>query len=78
MTRSGPFNGIKITQNGNVKGKELLIKCWDIIGDHLIEVNNSVLESCYPRDRYLLKLSKPKREKLMAKIWLALLQKGQK
>jgi hypothetical protein len=69
MTRRGPFKGVEITQNGNVNGKEILLNCWDRIGNHLLEVNNSVLESGYSRGRYLLQLSKPKREELIAKIW---------
>lgn len=69
MTRSGPFRGVKITRNGNVNGEKLLLNCWDRIKDHLLEINNSVLESGYSRDRYLLQLSKPKREELIEKIW---------
>lgn len=69
MTRSGPFRGVKITRNGNVNGEELLLNCWDRIKDHLLEINYSVLESGYSRDRYLLQLSESKREELIEKIW---------
>ncbi|MBT9141250.1 MAG: hypothetical protein DDT30_01839 [Dehalococcoidia bacterium] len=70
MTRSGPFKGVKIAKNGNVNGKEKLLDCWDEIRERLIEINNSVRKSGYSRDRYLLELSKPKREELIAEIWL--------
>ncbi len=72
MTRGGPFKGVGIAKNGNVndKGKEILPKCWNKIGDHLIEIHNSVLGSGCSRDRYLLELSKPRREELIAEICL--------
>ena len=69
MTRSGPFKGVEIDENGNVNRKEILLNCWREIGDHLIEIHNSVLESGYSRDRYLLELSESEREELIAKIW---------
>lgn len=69
MTRSGPFRGVEIYENGNVKRKEILLDCWKEVGDRLIEINNSVRESGYSRDRYLLELSKPKREELIANVW---------
>ena len=70
MTRSGPFKGVKMAENGNVNGKQILLKCWNQIGDGLIEVRKSVSNSDYSRDRYLLELSMPERERLLAKIWL--------
>lgn len=69
MTRSGPFKGVKIDGNGNVNGKEILLNCWNAIGDQLIEIRNSIPESGHPRDRYLLELGKLKREELISKIW---------
>ncbi len=70
MTRSGPFKGVKVTENGNVNGKQILLKCWNQIGDGLIEIRKSVSNSGYSRDRYLLELSRPEREGLLVKIWL--------
>ena len=70
MTRSGPFKGVGIAANGNVNGREIMLDCWNEIKDHLIEINDSVPESGYSRDRYLLELSKPKREELIAETWL--------
>lgn len=70
MTRSGRFKGIEIAENGNVNYKEILLNCWNEVGDRLLEIHNSVLESGYSRGRYLLELSKPKREELIAEIWL--------
>ena len=70
MTRSGPFRGVKRAENGNVNGKQILLKCWDQIGNGLIEIRKSVSNSGYSRDRYLLELSKPERERLLAEIWL--------
>jgi hypothetical protein len=69
MTRSGPFKGVEINENGYVNGKEILLNCWKVVGDHLIEIHNSVLESGYSRDRYLLEMGKPKRKELIATIW---------
>jgi len=69
MTRSGRFKGVKIDENGNVRGKEKLLKCWGVIGDRLIEMRSSIPESGCPRDRYLLELDKPKREELISEIW---------
>jgi len=70
MTRSGPFKGVKMAENGNVNGKQILLECWNQIGDGLIEIRKSVSNSGYSRDRYLLELSKPERERLLAEIWL--------
>ncbi len=70
MTRSGPFKGVKMAENGNVNGKQILLKCWNQIGDGLIEIRKSVSNNGYSRDRYLLELSKPERERLLEKIWV--------
>jgi hypothetical protein len=69
MTRGGPFKGVEIDKNGNVNGRKKLLECWREVGDRVIEVHNSVLESGYSRDRYLLGLGKCEREELTAKIW---------
>jgi hypothetical protein len=53
-----------------VEGNNILLNCWHEIGDHLIEIRNSVLESGYSRDRYILEISKHRREELIAEIWL--------
>lgn len=68
MTRSGPFKGAGIA--GKTNKKKILSECWDAIGDRLLEVNKSVLESGLSRDRYLLELSEPERAQLIAKVWL--------
>jgi hypothetical protein len=60
MTRSGPFYG---------DCNYLLSKCWDAIGTNLKEINNSVLKSSLPRDRYLLEIGEHEREVLIAEIW---------
>jgi hypothetical protein len=70
MTRAGPFKSVKMAENGNVNGKQILLECWNQIGDGLIEIRKSVSNSGYSRDRYLLELSKPERERLLAEIWL--------
>ena len=70
MTRSGPFKGVKMAENGNVNGKQILLDRWNLIGDGLIEIRKSVSNSGYSRDRYLLELSKPERERLLEEIWL--------
>jgi len=70
MTRGGPFKGIKITENGNVNHKQILLDCWNEVGDRLLEIHDSVLQSGYTRGRYLLELNKPKRDELIAEIWL--------
>jgi len=69
MTRSGPFKGVEIDSNGNVNGKEILLKCWNVIGNHLIEIRNSIPDSGYLRDRYLLELDEVEREGLTSRIW---------
>ena len=68
MTRSGPFKGAGIA--GKTNKKKILSECWDAIGDRLLEVNKSVLESGLSRDRYLLELSEPERAQLIAEVWL--------
>ncbi len=70
MTRSGPFKGVKMAENGNVNGKQILLECWNQIGDGLIKIRKSLSNTGYSRDRYLLELSKPERESLLADIWL--------
>jgi len=61
MTRSGPFH---------VDCNERLRGCWDVVGTNLKEINNSVLKSSFPRDRYLLEIGEHERELLIAEIWL--------
>jgi len=69
MTRNGPFKGVGITANGDINHKEILINCWNEIGEHLVKIHNSVLESGFSRDRFLLELDEHRREELIAKIW---------
>jgi hypothetical protein len=61
MTRRGPFH---------LNYYEKLRSCWNAVGANLKEINNSVLKSGLPRDRYLLELSEREREVLIAEIWL--------
>ena len=70
MTRSGPFKGLKISKDGTINGKEILLKCWTEVGNRIFKIHSSVIESGYSRDRYLLELSKTNREELIAEIWL--------
>ena len=64
-----------MTRSGRLKDEkeDILRCCWNKIGNRLLEINSSVIErieSGYCRDRYLLELSEPKREELIAEIWL--------
>jgi len=70
MTRAGPFKGVSIAGNGNVNGKHILLKCWNQIDDGLIEIRKSISNNGYSRDRFLLEISKPERERLLDEIWL--------
>jgi hypothetical protein len=70
MTRAGPFKGVKMAGNGNVTGEQILLDCWNQIGDDLLEIRKSVSKGGYSRDRYLLELSKLELERLLAEIWL--------
>jgi len=70
MTRAGPFKGVGITKSGNIKGREILVQCWSEIGDDLIEIRRSVINSGYSRDRFLLELSKREFDRLIAQIWV--------
>lgn len=47
MTTNGPFSSDYTNRLRN---------CWDIVGDKLIEINYSILESGYSRGRYILSL----------------------
>lgn len=70
MTRGGRFKGLEITEDGIVNDKELLLMCWNAIGEQLIEIKQFLPKSDYSRDRYLLQLSETEREELITKIWL--------
>ncbi len=63
MTRSGRFKEFE-------KQKEILVNCWTEVGEYLIKIHDSVIESGLSRDRYLVELSDYKREELIAEIWL--------
>ena len=68
MTRSGPFKGTGVLAKTNKN--RLLFECWDEIGDQLLEVKMSMLESGFSRDRYILELSKTERCRQIGKVWL--------
>lgn len=70
MTRAGTFKGVGITKAGDIKGREILVQCWSEIGDDLIEIRRSVINSGYSRDRFLLELSKREFDRLIAQIWV--------
>ncbi|MFC1904491.1 hypothetical protein ACFLXT_01820 [Chloroflexota bacterium] len=63
MTRSGPFKEYE-------KRKEILVNCWNEVGELLLKIHNSVIESGFSRDRFLVELSEEKLEELIAEIWL--------
>ena len=69
MTRKGPFKGVDITKNGNVVGGEILIDIWGEIGRDLMKIHNSVFDSGFSRDRYLLELDQNSINGLTAEIW---------
>lgn len=69
MTRNGPFRGVGIKVDGSVEGKDILLKCWDRIGNDLIDVKGAVLRSEYSRGRYLIELADNERIKLTGRIW---------
>jgi hypothetical protein len=60
MTRAGPFHKNR---------DETLRDCWETVGDDLIEINKSVLNSSLLRERYILELNEREREELIAKVW---------
>jgi hypothetical protein len=61
MTRSGPFK--------DINQKDILRNCWEAVGDGVLEIHNSVIESRLSRDRYLLEIDDSEREELIGKIW---------
>ncbi len=63
MTRSGPFK-----KGGNEK--QLLLSCWNEIGNSLIKINNSILQCGHSRDRLLLELDNNGREELIEEVWV--------
>ncbi len=63
MTRSGPFKE-------DERKKEILVNCWNEVGDLLFKIHNSVFESGLSRDRFLAELSENELEELLAEIWL--------
>ncbi len=63
MMRSGPF------QKGENE-KELLLSCWNEIGNSLIKINNSILQCGHSRDRLLLELNNNGREELIEEVWV--------
>lgn len=69
MTRGGPFKGVEILDNGRVNHKERLLECWNVVGDSLIGIRNTIHERGYSRDRYLLELNETKRDEVIDKIW---------
>jgi hypothetical protein len=73
MARSGPFKGIGIDYNGQVKGPiNRLENCWTAVKEDLILLrqflNKKKLE---PRSRTLILLDNNSRDKVIKKIWFA-------
>ena len=60
MTRRGVFHE-------NLEGT--LFGCWGVIGDDLLNINRTILESKIPRYRYLIDLDNIEREELITKTW---------
>ena len=50
--------------------KDVLLKCWDEVGEDLIKINKSVISSGHSRERYLLELDDLHRDELISDIWL--------
>jgi len=63
MTRSGPF---KEHENQ----KEILVNCWNEIGEALLKIHNSIIESGLSRERILVELDESQLEELTSEIWL--------
>ncbi len=60
MTRRGPFY---VNLNATLRN------CWKSVGTDLKEINDLVLKSGLPRDRYILELGEQERDELIAEIW---------
>ena len=69
MTRSGPFKGVKIDEEGRVHGETILLRCWEEVGQDILEIRHSIQHAS--RDRYLLELGKSQRDGLIERIWKA-------
>ena len=61
MTRVGVFHGDN--------REAVLDKCWDKIGDDLLDIRKTINASNRSRDRYLLEIGEVKRKKLIDEIW---------
>lgn len=73
MARSGPFQGIKIDNRGNITGpKNILQSCWNAIENELLEVNSLLVKNkIEPRTRTLRLIDNPTRERIITFIWQA-------
>ncbi|HKZ43516.1 MAG TPA: hypothetical protein VJZ78_00595 [Anaerolineales bacterium] len=60
MTRSGPFHG-----NLEIKLRNI----WNEVGESIVEINRSVMNSGLSRDRYILEINEKQLEELTAEIW---------
>jgi hypothetical protein len=70
MTRRGPFEGLRISKEGHVKGGKILKKCWGEIGREIFEIKSQVIRADPKQQgRFLLNLSEKDREKIIKRIW---------
>lgn len=69
MTRRGPFEGIKISNNGHVTGGTVLVKCWEEIGKEILEIKCKIINSGSAPGRFLLTLNDKDREEITQRIW---------
>jgi hypothetical protein len=69
MTRRGPFERIRISNNGHVTGGRVLIKCWEEIGKEILEIKFKIINSGPAPGRFLLTLNDKDREKIIQRIW---------
>ena len=69
MTRRGPFEGVKISNNGHVTGGKILKKCWEEIGKEIFEIKSKIIKTSPTPGRFLLNLNDKDREKIIQRIW---------
>jgi len=62
MTRSGPFKKDKSID-------EILLGCWNEVGNGLIKIRDSIIDGGLSRDRFLVELDQNTHDNLIAEIW---------
>ena len=75
MARSGPFQGIKLTQKGKIVGprpRKNITSCWDTTKEELLAIKKILAETgCHPRARTLVLLDTDSREQVVSILWQA-------